>query len=172
MRSIFVIIVVGGDGQRGAVGNQMTSKFCMWKDNLFWHRWHVLCSQGSIITAVAGLKYGPRDTLVRWGILESSCWILLFNPGLSEEREVWRHHHDGYLEVKVIWERCLGCAVGGLAVAGYEQRCDAYLWLGMSIKSLKVSFIFIFIKCWRSQKLANQEAVVKTSPEDIKMAIS
>ena len=59
----------------------------------------MLCSQGSIITAVAGLKYGPRDTLVRWGILGSSCWILLFNPGLSEEREVpvGRHHHYGFL---------------------------------------------------------------------------
>ena len=33
--------------------NHVRIKFCMRKDNLFRHRWHVLCSQGSIITAVA-----------------------------------------------------------------------------------------------------------------------
>ena len=49
---------------------------------------------------MAALKYGPRDTRPM-GILGagSSGWILLFNPGLSEEREVpvGRHYYYGFL---------------------------------------------------------------------------
>lgn len=43
----------------------MTKKFCMWKDNLFRHRWHVLCSQGSIIALVT-LKYGQNVHQVQY----------------------------------------------------------------------------------------------------------
>ena len=107
------------------------STFCMWKDNLFRDGWHVLCSQGSIITAVAALKYGPRDTRSRrWEILargrSAGRWSSIFG-----EASPW-------------WVFCSGW-VGKGGLAGWQVCCGEELKASLDVhsKPTKVSALAV-----------------------------
>ena len=117
------------------------STICMWKDNLFRDGWHVLCSQGSIITAVAALKYGPRDTRSRrWGILatgrSAGRWSSIFG-----EASPWWVFCSGWvgkgglaswMMTGMLWggtQSCFGCSFQTHESVSFGRHSDWKSWV-------------------------------------------
>ena len=134
-------ILVINAGWGGRKVDHAMSKFCLWKDNLFWHRWHVLCSQGSIITAVAALKYGPRDTRSRrWGILatgrSAGRWSSIFG-----EASPWWVFCSGWvgkgglaswMMTGMLWggtQSCFGCSFQTNESVSFGRHSDWKSWV-------------------------------------------